>query len=444
VRKLIAALFLMLPAAAHALPGCYGGGNPLNLFIPNYNASGDQWSACLVADLVILNGVTNLSGSTITANGLLYAVNSSTMATLAPMNNGGLPIGVTGASASTGTITGTANEINVTNGPGSITLATGGQTTTCSGANSALGGATYNGGVATGGACVTFVASGGNSNPQPSWQGFDYVLSTASSTITDSTATFSFNVEVTTIVWQGSLVRLPKQNFTMVASSYSVVGYNGSSLVQFGLLDLMPATISSVTIHAGEFLPIAFSSSNAQGVISLFKADPNLPGPSFMYTLGSANIASSVAETSPKPYGPYDCIIKNPSAFNFFDSCLTNAMDQRPVTLNAFGTQDMTANALYCWVVNNTSGGTATIKVFFGGNATATGYFCVDGGSAVSGGACGASAAAGGALTSISVPTGYNSIQIYSNSQASGTNAAEGWHMLPLPSGVSLARAGCI
>lgn len=59
-----------------------------------------------------------------TAHGLLVNDDSGVMSELGPLTNGQLLIGSTGAAASTATISGTTDQITVTNGAGSITLST--------------------------------------------------------------------------------------------------------------------------------------------------------------------------------------------------------------------------------------------------------------------------------------------------------------------------------
>lgn len=58
-----------------------------------------------------------------TANALLVGAGSSAITSVGPLTNGQLLIGSTGNPPSAATITGTANEITVTNGAGSVTLA---------------------------------------------------------------------------------------------------------------------------------------------------------------------------------------------------------------------------------------------------------------------------------------------------------------------------------
>ena len=60
----------------------------------------------------------------LTANSLLYVNASKQLASTANPTNGQLPIGSTGAAPTLATLTGTSNQITVTNGAGSITLST--------------------------------------------------------------------------------------------------------------------------------------------------------------------------------------------------------------------------------------------------------------------------------------------------------------------------------
>lgn len=66
----------------------------------------------------------NVTDSALTANGALYAGTAGLLTSTAAMTNGQLLIGSTGSTPVLGTLTGTANEIVVTNAAGSITLST--------------------------------------------------------------------------------------------------------------------------------------------------------------------------------------------------------------------------------------------------------------------------------------------------------------------------------
>lgn len=74
----------------------------------------------------ILNNPVSLitAGSTWTQYALAYASTTAVLASLGAATNGQLPIGSTSAAPVLATLTGTANQITVTNGAGSITLAT--------------------------------------------------------------------------------------------------------------------------------------------------------------------------------------------------------------------------------------------------------------------------------------------------------------------------------
>lgn len=68
--------------------------------------------------------VGNTEIGTLTANGLLYAGTNGLLTSTSTLTNGQLLIGSTGLTPTLGTITGTSNQITVTNGAGSITLST--------------------------------------------------------------------------------------------------------------------------------------------------------------------------------------------------------------------------------------------------------------------------------------------------------------------------------
>lgn len=65
---------------------------------------------------------TSLTVSNLTANGLVYASTAGLLATTAAATNGQLLIGSTGAAPVAASLTGTANEITVTSGAGSLTV----------------------------------------------------------------------------------------------------------------------------------------------------------------------------------------------------------------------------------------------------------------------------------------------------------------------------------
>lgn len=79
-----------------------------------YRASG--------TDVAVVDGGTGLSSWT--ANALCYASAATTLASLGAATNGQIPIGSTAAAPVLATLTGTASQITVTNGAGTITLAT--------------------------------------------------------------------------------------------------------------------------------------------------------------------------------------------------------------------------------------------------------------------------------------------------------------------------------
>ena len=76
----------------------------------------------LAIPLIVANGGTGLA--TITDGGLLLGSGTGAITPLAQATNGQLPIGSTGVDCVLATLTGTANQIIVTNGAGSITLST--------------------------------------------------------------------------------------------------------------------------------------------------------------------------------------------------------------------------------------------------------------------------------------------------------------------------------
>jgi len=67
---------------------------------------------------------TGLTLSGLTANSLIYPNSSKVLTSLGAATNGQLPIGSTGTTPVLATITGTTNQVTVTNGAGSITLLT--------------------------------------------------------------------------------------------------------------------------------------------------------------------------------------------------------------------------------------------------------------------------------------------------------------------------------
>jgi len=64
------------------------------------------------------------SNAALTVNSLLYGSASGTISSLGVATDGQLPIGSTGATPVLATLTGTANQVTVTSGAGSITLST--------------------------------------------------------------------------------------------------------------------------------------------------------------------------------------------------------------------------------------------------------------------------------------------------------------------------------
>lgn len=110
--------------------------------------------------LTLTNALTVANGGTgaqsLTAHGVLVGEGTGAVISLGAATNGQIPIGSAGADPVLATITGTTNEVNVTNGAGSITLAAGGSNNTCA-SGQVLDGATYNHGVASGGTCQSYV-----------------------------------------------------------------------------------------------------------------------------------------------------------------------------------------------------------------------------------------------------------------------------------------------
>lgn len=74
----------------------------------------------IVNPLIVVKGGTG--AATLTNHGLLLGSGTSPITALAAATNGQLPIGYTGMAPVLGTLTGTANQVNITNGPGTITL----------------------------------------------------------------------------------------------------------------------------------------------------------------------------------------------------------------------------------------------------------------------------------------------------------------------------------
>ena len=79
-------------------------------------------SLTLTKALPVTSGGTG--GTTYTAHGLLLGQGTTPVTDLGAATNGQIPIGSTGADPTLATITGTANEVTVTNGAGSISLST--------------------------------------------------------------------------------------------------------------------------------------------------------------------------------------------------------------------------------------------------------------------------------------------------------------------------------
>lgn len=94
-----------------------------NLTTGNYSIKIDG-----ATDLVTLTGALTVAGNTtlsgLTANSFLYSGTAGLLTTTAAPTNGQLLIGSTGAAPVAAVLTGTANQVNVTNGAGSITLST--------------------------------------------------------------------------------------------------------------------------------------------------------------------------------------------------------------------------------------------------------------------------------------------------------------------------------
>lgn len=91
---------------------------------PNGPAGGDLTGTYPNPTLnTVAVGKGGTGATTLTSNGPLYGNGTSAIQATPQMDNGGLVIG-TGGAPSTGTLTGTSNQITVTNAAGTITLAT--------------------------------------------------------------------------------------------------------------------------------------------------------------------------------------------------------------------------------------------------------------------------------------------------------------------------------
>lgn len=275
-----------------------------------------------------------------------------------------------------GALTGTANEITVTP---PLTIGGGGQNVTCA-SNQALLAATYNHGIPTGGSCTT-VALASPNNPQPSWQGINYVTWMSSGPVmADSTATFSFNVEASSVVFEGALYNVPKQNFAVIASTYTLISWNPTNgYRQWGLKDFMPPTLSSMTATLKDDLVVALSSSDANGVISLFESVWASPLPGFFFSGEGSTAFTNLTSGQIAPF--FDCRIHPPYSLG---SCDTNFVT--PVFTGPRGFQFTLATSLtqadpnkWCAILNNTSGGSANMFLYEPSGGTGEAWVTVDG-----------------------------------------------------------------
>ena len=134
IKRLALLLLLVLAGAAWAQTvtpgfgtgaGQWAGGDVTATLTAGTNISITGTAAQpLGANLAWTINTTGVPTGSGTANALTYWSSSSALGSLAAMTNGQLAIGSTGASPTIAALTGTANQVVVTNGAGSITLST--------------------------------------------------------------------------------------------------------------------------------------------------------------------------------------------------------------------------------------------------------------------------------------------------------------------------------
>jgi hypothetical protein len=377
------------------------------------------------------SSATNVAGGSTGSLPVQSAANTTSF--LPVMNNGGIIIG-TGGIPSTGTITGTSNEISVTNGNGTISLAGAGQTVTC-GSQQAPAGGTYNAGILTGGTCTSF-AIAAPVNPEPSWQGINYIAASSSgTTVAYSTAASAITVVQSTIVYEGAEYNLGAAHFTVIASTFGVITANSSGYTLWGLTSLQPAIVSSNTVNAfSDSIIVAAFSTSASSATTVYPLANWSPIAGVMWTSAS-NGSSWNSMSGGQVIAPINC-----GGSFYFDSCSSNAPGARYDVQGSIIRLDTTQtnNVMSAFVFDNTSGATQTMNIINSG--TGNMYWCVDAGNATGAGNCtSANNQPGTGAQTLSLPTGYHVIDFYIKNLGSSTITDT---QMNLPAGVTLVRPG--
>jgi hypothetical protein len=108
------------PSGASVTATIVAGGNS-NTVIPSTGSAGQFATGISSAGVISYTTPTGLI-SGLTTNGALYASSATAISSTAALTNGQLLIGNTGSAPVAATLTGTSNQVNVTNGAGTITL----------------------------------------------------------------------------------------------------------------------------------------------------------------------------------------------------------------------------------------------------------------------------------------------------------------------------------
>lgn len=449
-----------------------------------------------------VGAINNVEGGS--AGAVPVQTGANTTGFLPGLGNGGLVIGDgTSTIPSTGTLTGTANQVNVANAAGSITLSlpqsinagasptfvaqtlTGLSSNTIVGVNGAsqtvsvpqLGA----GGIIMGTAVGTFPSTGtiaagtnitvtnaagsitiaapavvgtGSNNTYTgtqtyqttttfnapiigvaaAWDNINYLLwSSSGGIVADSTATFSFNVEVATWVFHDVQYGTTKKNFVVAASTYTAITWNPTNGFRvWGLKDLMPPTISSYTPIIQDDLIVALSSSDAFGNLYFFDTLNTLPTPMAFYSGGnSTNFSNVAANGQAEPY--YNCRV---NGAHTMASCDTNSIGAFPFNGRLLQPGPIySANSFphkWCFVANNTSGGTATAQLYEAEGSANSTWITINGAPGTLNGSEGITP------VNISLPTGYFNACLYLDPAGTGLYIPS----LKLPAGVSFVRPG--
>lgn len=343
-----------------------------------------------------VSSATALSGGA--ANQLPYQSAPNVTSFLGALTNGQFIIGATGAAPAPGTIT-NGGGLTVTPTANGITL--------------------------------TVLANG---TPQPAWQGINYasMLSSAAA-VADSTATFSFNVEAFTAVFGGNSFSVNKQNFAVPASTYTLVSWNPTNgFRQWGIKDLMPPSVSSYTAVIGSDLAVSLSSTDANGNMYFFDSLNMSPLPTAFYSGGnSTNFTGVSANGQAVPF--YNCRV---NGIHSMASC-----DDNTIAAFSFNGRTLQVGPLYiansfphkwCFVANNTSGGTATAQLYDANGSANSTWVTVNGAPGT------VNSSEGTAQVNVNLPTGYFNACLYLNAAATGLFIPT----LKLPANVAYVRPG--